>query len=717
MINFSNNIFHLSGKSFSYQIEIDKVNTLLHSYFDRKIEEEVKPITALQDRGFSGNVVGIKERSYSYDSLPLELPTVGMGDYRTPALSIENSDGSITSNFKFKDYEIVNKELFPSQLPHLHGKGGETLVIKLVDNDNKMECNIYYVLYADYDAFARYLEIKNISNETKMLYSMASASVDIPFGDYDALTFTGRHCFERQMKRQKIESGIYALTSRRGTSSHQANPAVIIAERDATEKEGEAFSIHLAYSGSFRFSAEKDQYNSTRIVMGMGDDNMPYTLESGETLFTPQAIFTYSDKGFSQLTNKIAALFEDHLLRHVWEKENPPVLINNWEATYFDFNGEKLISIAREAKKLGVDLFVLDDGWFGERNDDNSSLGDWIPNEEKLQMPLSDLVTKIHKEGLKFGLWIEPEMISRNSKLYREHPEYALQTVNQEASEARGQLVLDMSNEEAYNTIEKMFDDIFDNCDVDYIKWDMNRSLSDIYSLKNKTKRGNTAHRFVLQTYRLLDHLRTKYPSILIEGCSGGGGRFDAGMLYYTPQIWLSDNTDAVNRAKIQYDSSYLYPTTCMGAHISAVPNHQTGRITPLKTRSNIAFMGTYGLELDPERLTDDEKAVLKTEISRFKELSSLTHNAALYRLRNDEYITSWLQVKHDKKEALLTALLKNSEGNPLSFYVKLQGLDSDAEYKLNGRTYKGSTLMNQGVALCFDNTEHSSISWLLKRV
>lgn len=717
MIAFNNNIFHLTGKDFSYQMMIDEKGVLLHSYYGKRIEEEVSPITEQKDRGFSPNALFFDKRTYSYDSLPLELSTLGMGDFRKPAIAVENEDNSITLNLRYHSHEIFNEAKKSELLPGLYGGGGETLVITLKDDAYCIEVKIYYVLFPSYNAFSRYLEIKNLAEGDKTFHSLSSTSLDLSFGKYDLISFTGRHCFERNFNRSKMDALTLNASSSRGTSSHQINPAFIIAERETTEDTGIAFSLHLVYSGSFNFNISKDQYSSYRVILGMGDENMPYILKKGEMITTPQVIHTFSDKGLNNLSNTISDLFKEHLINKNTLSCKAPVLINNWEATYFDFDGTKLINIARKAKKLGVDLFVLDDGWFGKRNDDKSSLGDWFANEEKLGMSLSSLSDRIHKMGMKFGLWIEPEMISRDSKLYREHPDWLMRTPKQEPVKSRDQYILDITNDEAFSYIKNAICNLLDNVKIDYIKWDMNRSLSDIYSPVNRTKRGNTAHNFVLRLYHLLNIVKTNYSNILLEGCSGGGGRFDAGMLYYTPQIWLSDNTDALNRAEIQYNSSYVYPFSAFGAHVSAVPNHQTYRTIPIETRSAIAFLGTYGLELDPEKISDEDGNFLKTEIKRFKSYSNKLKNSHLYRIEKSQYVTCFLTVEKNRKSALLTAILKEREGNPLPIYVKLKGLDPNYTYSVFDKLYKGSTLMNYGLSLPFENKEYPSISYIMKAV
>ena len=520
---------------------------------------------------------------------------------------------------------------------------------------------------------------------------------------------------ERLTERMPLCHGIQESSSTRGTSSHHQNPIVLLCSPDCTETSGSCIGAALMYSGSFQTKIQLDQMEQVRLVMGINPELFRWELKPSEVFDTPEVIMSYSSNGMEKLSHNFHKVIREHVCRGKYKLAERPVLINNWEATYFDFNEEKILKIAEQAAALGVDMLVLDDGWFGKRDDDCSGLGDWFVSEEKLNGGLGKLAEKIKSLGMKFGLWFEPEMVSEDSDLYRSHPDWAIKIPSRNPVRSRYQLVLDMINPEVRDYLFGAISDILKNADISYIKWDMNRSICDWYTpCLSAEDQGEMPHRYVLGLYELLERLTTAFPDVLFEGCSGGGGRFDAGMLYYCPQIWCSDDTDAFERTKIQYGTSFFYPVSAIGSHVSAVPNHQTGRITPIETRAVTAMAGSFGYELDLNTLSHDEKQEVKEQIVRFKKDGPLIHNGLYYRLSdslNDKY-AMWGFVSEDKKEVLVHGVIFRTEPNRTQYLAKLRGLLPDTNYRLaeNGEVYKGSALMNGGILLPKSWGDYASI-------
>ena len=555
----------------------------------------------------------------------------------------------------------------------------------------------------------------NNTNEPVILKKAASLCLDIPHGEWEWVHFHGRHAMERLTERMPLCHGIQESSSTRGTSSHHQNPTVLLCSPDCTETSGSCIGAALMYSGSFQTKIQLDQMEQVRLVMGINPELFRWKLKPSEVFDTPEVIMSYSSNGMEKLSHNFHKVIREHVCRGKYKLAERPVLINNWEATYFDFNEEKILKIAEQAASLGVDMLVLDDGWFGKRDDDCSGLGDWFVSEEKLNGGLGKLAEKIKSLGMKFGLWFEPEMVSEDSDLYRSHPDWAIKIPSRDPVRSRYQLVLDMINPEVRDYLFGAISDILKNADISYIKWDMNRSICDWYTpCLSAENQGEMPHRYVLGLYELLERLTTAFPDVLFEGCSGGGGRFDAGMLYYCPQIWCSDDTDAFERTKIQYGTSFFYPVSAIGSHVSAVPNHQTGRITPIETRAVTAMAGSFGYELDLNTLSHDEKQEVKEQIVRFKKDGPLIHNGLYYRLSdslNDKY-AMWGFVSEDKKEVLVHGVIFRTEPNRTQYLVKLRGLLPDTNYRLaeNGEVYKGSALMNGGILLPKSWGDYASI-------
>lgn len=674
-------------------------------YYGSKIHGDAEYIITYVDRGWSGNINDAgSDRNYTLDSLPLEYSGTGTGDFRNSTIMLENADGTDTCDLRYVSHEIVKGKYKLEGLPAVYASDeeAETLSIILKDSVSNVQVELLYGVLEKEDIITRSVKIKNVSDGKIVLKKAASSCLDFLYGTYDLISFYGTHAMERQLQRTEITHGTHVIGSRRGVSSHQYNPAVILAEKNATEDTGSCYGMVFAYSGNFLFEVEHDQNGQTRAVMGLQSDRFSYPLEPEETFIVPETIMTYSDQGFTTLSQRYHRCMMNHVCRGKYVHETRPILINSWEASYFDFNGETIYQLAKEAKELGIDMVVLDDGWFGHRNDDKSSLGDWYVNEEKFGCTLGNLIRRINSIGVKFGIWIEPEMISEDSKLYQEHPDWALQIPGRKPVHARDQLVLDFSRKEVRDGIFKQICDVLDQGNVEYVKWDMNRAIIDLYSAEKES--GKILYDYVLGVYDFAEKLIQRYPNLLIEGCCSGGGRFDAGMLYYSPQIWCSDNTDAIDRIRIQYGTSFFYPIPTMGAHVSAVPNHQTGRVTSLNTRGVVAMAGTFGYELNPAILSGQEKEEIIEQVNIFKQHADLIRDGKYYRLSNpfDDVYVAWAFVSEDKTEVLMSVVALEVHKIKEVNYVKLKGLDSEAKYydEKTGKSYYGSALMKVGMAL-----------------
>ncbi len=707
-----NQLFSLNTKHTTYQMKVDSKGFLLHLYYGGKISGNMAYLLTYYDRGFSGNPADAgNDRTYSLDALPQEYPQAGAGDYRSSALVIRNADGSEYCDLRYVSHEIRRGKYGLKGLPAVYAPEAEaeSLEILLEDSVSRVQVRLLYGVLAEEEIITRSAEIINLGDNPVCVEKAASACLDFVGGEYDLVSFYGRHAMERNFQRTRIAHGCQVIGSRRGTSSHQYNPAVIVADKSATEDAGSCYGMVFVYSGNFMCEAERDQYGQTRALMGLHSDLFHYPLEKGEKLVIPETILCYSAQGFGGLSRRYHRCIRKHLCRGKYSHQSRPVLINSWEAAYFDFNGETIYRLAREAAELGIDMVVMDDGWFGKRNDDDSGLGDWQVNEEKLGCSLGELIRRINAVGIKFGIWIEPEMVSEDSDIYRSHPDWAIRIPGREPVRARNQLVLDFSRQEVRDHIFEQICHVLDQGKIEYVKWDMNRSLTDIYSMEKA--QGKVTYDYVLGVYEFLERLMQRYPDLLIEGCSGGGGRFDAGMLYYTPQIWCSDNTDAVDRLRIQYGTSFFYPACTVGAHVSAVPNHQTGRSVSLHTRGVVAMAGTFGYELDPETLSDEEKERIKGQIADYKKYEDLIREGDYYRLSNpfEDACASWAFVSEDKERVLLSAVMQETHGNMTVSYVRLRGLAADAVYQdtQTGVEYDGSALMEAGIPMPVQKGEY----------
>jgi alpha-galactosidase len=691
MIDTLHRVFTLQTKHSTYQMKADELGVLLHTYYGEKTDHSDKGLLCYRsDRGFSGNPfeLGTSDRTYSLDSLPQEYSGFGTGDYRITALRVRNQDGSQAVDLRYTGHRVEKGKYGIPGLPAVYAEEteAETLVLCLRDACSGLEVELYYGILEELDTITRAVKITNRGNKAVFLEKAASMNLDWEYGDFQWISFYGRHSMEMHVQKTDVHHGIQSVGSVRGISSHQYNPLLLLCERGANETMGSCYGFSFVYSGEFLMELEKDQLDRTRLLCGIHPDNFSWTLEEGETLWLPEVIMTYSDRGLGKLSGNFHRVIREHICRGKWRDKRRPILINNWEATYFDFTGERLITIAREAKKLGIELFVMDDGWFGKRQDDNSGLGDWVPNEQKLDCTLQELAGRIVAEGMEFGIWLEPESISVDSDLYRSHPEWAVEIPGRRPCLSRNQLVLDFSRRDVQAYIIETITELLQGIPVTYVKWDFNRAICDKFSgLLDSGRQGEFSHRYVLGLYSVLETLIENFPEILFEGCCGGGGRFDAGILYYMPQIWCSDTTDAIERLGIQYGASFGYPVSAMGSHVSTVPNHQTGRITPLSTRGCVAMAGTFGYELDIEQMTPEEKEEVRKQIAIFQTYAPLIQKGVYYRLSSplEGTCTVWEIADPDGREALVSAVYHHAEANPVPVRARVQGLRDELYYRL----------------------------------
>lgn len=713
--NDTDKVFTLSTDHSTYQMKVDDYGFLLHLYYGRKIEHPVEYLLTFADRGFSGNPYDVdNDRTYSMDALPQEFPSRGNGDFRHTALLIENEDGSYSCDLRYVSHVIKKGKYSLKGLPAVYTQAEESDTLELVLQDpvNGVQVTLLYGVLPALDIITRSAVVENTGKSVVAIDKIATACLDFVSGDYDLISFYGRHAMERNFERVQVGHHALKIGSVRGTSSHQYNPMMILAEHEATEDFGSCYALSLVYSGSFEGLAEKDQYNQTRVLLGLQGEMFHYPLQQGEAFVVPEVILSYSQSGLNQLSYNLHRCIRKHVCRGPYQSVVRPVLLNSWEASYFSISGENICRLAEDAADLGMDMLVMDDGWFGKRDDDNGGLGDWTVNEEKLGMSLSTIIDRVNAAGLKFGIWFEPEAVNEDSDLYRKHPDWALTIPGRKPVRGRNQLVLDFSRKEVVDVLYNQMCDILDNNHIEYIKWDMNRSITDVYSAVSDCQ-GKVFYDYVLGLYDFLERLHINYPDILIEGCSGGGGRFDAGMLYYTPQIWCSDNTDAIDRLRIQYGTSFGYPVSAVGSHVSAVPNHQTGRCTPLETRGVVAMSGTFGYELNPGLLSEQEKETVREQVKQYKKMAPLILNGRYYRLTNpfQDEIAAWEYVSEDKREILFNAVQLQIHGNMPYTYIRFKGLKEGVMYQEQntGKTYPAEALMEIGLPLLPDMQEYQA--------
>lgn len=703
--------FHLYNDQISYLIKILANEQLGQLYFGKRIperadhdylvENKYRPVTSY---------VFDDEYSFSLGNLKQEYPSYGTTDPRHPAFTIQQPNGSKITDFKYVSHTIYagKKALVGLPATYVEDKAeATTLEVTLYDEVIEVYMYLKYTIFEKHAAIARSVSFKNVGQAEHKLQAALSLNLDLPDDDYEWLQFSGAWGRERHLHKSHLRPGIQAIDSARGASSHMQNPFVILKRPYTTEEMGEALGISLVYSGNFLARAEVDEYAVTRLQIGLNPFQFSWCLKPNEIFQTPEAILAYSDAGLNDLSQTFHRLFTTRLARGYWRERKRPILINNWEATYFDFTEEKLLAIAKSAKKLGIELFVLDDGWFGKRTKENAGLGDWYVNHERLKDGITGLAKKIHDMGLMFGLWFEPEMVNKDSDLYRKHPDYIIETPRRHASHGRKQYVLDFSRKEVVDNIYEQMVKILDEGEIDYIKWDMNRNITECYSNAYPAdQQGEIMHRYMLGVYDLYERLLTRFPKILFESCASGGGRFDAGMLYYAPQAWTSDDTDAIERLKIQYGTSFGYPQSMMGAHVSASPNEQLGRITPLKIRGDVAFFGAFGYELDLATLSPAEMTEVKKQVAFMKKYREIFQYGTFYRLKSpfEGNIVSWMVVSQDKNQALVGYYKILNDVNCEFRRLRLPGLAATKNYHVseeNGTDlgdFTGSELANIGL-------------------
>ena len=714
MIIKNNNTFHLQGRNISYIMAVDSFGNLIHIHYGRKLHDKDYDKTNTK----YVNWAAYDENNITLENTQQEYPSYGHTDLRNPAYTVKNVDGNSISQLKYKDYTIKENyipeiEGMPSLF--IENKSAQTLEITLEDKISGVEVVLSYSVFDDYDVILRNTRIHNISDSTIEIDSAYSANLDIAKGNYDLIYFSGGWGREREFCRSEIQQGAKIdISNARGGSGHTLNPFIMVSEHNADEDKGNVYGFSLIYSGNHSSMIECDQYGNIRVQQGINPFMFKWTLEKGESFVTPQCVMCYSENGIGGLSRELNDVYRTNLCRSKWADKDRPILINNWEATYFDFDEDKLLSIAKRAKEAGVELFVLDDGWFGTRNDDFSGWGDWTVNYDKLPSGIDGLAKKINDIGLKFGLWFEPEMVNPDSDLYRAHPDWAISVPNRISSLSRNQLILDLSRDDVCDYIITAVSDVLKSANIEYVKWDMNRPMTDMpYEGYN--------HKYTLGFYKIMDAITGAFPNILFEGCSGGGGRFDAGVLAYMPQIWTSDNSDAAARLKIQYATSMGYPVSAISAHVTAVPNHQNGRITSLKMRADTAYAGVFGYELDITKMSDTELAEIKKQVETDKKLRTLMRTGDFYRILSpyETNYCSWEMVSKDKKEVFFYSAKIFSVANSHDIRIKLKGLDAEAKYMdtVTGEVYGGDELMYYGVEPKYDMHDFASYTMMLNRV
>lgn len=726
-ISFANNIFTLQTKNSTYQMKVSEHGHLLHLYYGSKIaDKDVSYIIPQVIRSHESNPDEAGEdRVYSLCAYPQEFSSNDAGDYRVPSIELINTDGSYSFVGKYKSHKIYSGKYSLSTLPTLYANEGEdveALEIILEDAVTHVSVKLLYGVFAEKNIITRSAVLSNGSDGDIRLQRFMSASLDFMTSDFDMIEFYGHHYYERQTDRHPLTHGISEIGSFRGSSGHFHNPFAIICDKRADEQSGNAYGFCLMYSGNFVFDAEVDGYGQTRIAMGIHPKQFEYRLESGECFEAPEVVMCHSSEGLSRLSHRFHDVFRENACKSKFVGSERPVLINSWEPFRFTFNTETLLRTAELSKKLGADTFVLDDGWFGTRDSERSGLGDWVANPQKIEGGIPCLAQKIHAMGMKFGLWFEPEMVNEDSELYRKHPDWCLRVPNRAPSRSRHQLCLDLSRPDVCDYIISAVNSVLDAGDVDYVKWDYNRYVCDVYSSYYPADRqGEIYHRYILGLYKILDGIIKTHPDILFEGCSGGGGRFDGGMLTYFPQIWCSDNTDAPSRIVIQYGTSFAYPVSSMGAHVSACPNKKTKRSVPLKTRAVTAMHGTFGYELDPAKMTEAEMRECEEYTKAYRKHQALIFSGDYYRLSSpydEEIFTAWAFVAKDRSEALVCAVTQDISILDKNCYIRVRGLDERAVYTVvqTNQTLSGAALRNIGILLPHTQPQYSAFVFELKR-
>ncbi|EDT16774.1 alpha-galactosidase [Clostridium perfringens] len=724
--------FHLYNKEISYIIHILPNGHVGNLYFGKKIDP-YKTYNHLFEGIYRPLAAYVYEEDnkFSLQNTRQEYPTFGLSDFRKGAFLIKQENGSEISDFKYESHKIIEGKLKLKGLPQTYVENKEdatTLEITLLDEVIKSKLKLYFTIFEDRAVITRSASFLNLSNKTINIEKAMSFNLDLPDSNYNMIQLNGAWGRERHVHDRSIKEGTQGFYSLKGASSAEFNPFLALRRPNTDEFSGEVIGFSLVYSGNFMAEIDVDTYNQTRIIMGIHPERFSWPLNLNEEFYTPEVVIVYSDKGLNYMSQVYHSLYRECLMRGKWKNSVRPILLNSWEALSFSIDEEKIKELATNASKLGVELFVLDDGWFGKRNNDNAGLGDWTVNKEKFPNGLNEIIEYINKLGMDFGIWIEPEMVNKDSELYRSHPDWIIHDPNRKPSHTRNQYTLDFSRDEVvdhiYNQIEKLLSDY----NISYVKWDMNRYITECYSKdKGANLQGTVYHKYILNVYKLYDKLTTRFPDILFESCSSGGARFDPGMLYYAPQTWTSDNTDAMERIKIQYGSSLVYPLISMGSHVSESPNQQVFRETALETRANVAYFGNLGYELDVNNLSDVEKEEIKKQIQFYKENREVFQFGEFYRIKNpyNNNISAWMVKSNDEKTIILGCYKLLNHANEGKERVKLFGLDKDGDYKLSypyEKEFKGDELMNVGISMnddyfCNSGNDFSSVLYLLRKI
>ncbi|WP_246943831.1 alpha-galactosidase [Bacillus pinisoli] len=703
--------FHLQSKDSSYIFTVLRNGQLGQLYYGKRIEqaESFSHLLVIPNEPIGNATFPFEgDDTFSLEAIKQEFPSYGTTDFREPALHLWQEDGSRITNFVYESYKLMKGKPGLTGLPATyveHEDEAHTLCITLKDEKLASEIDLLYTVYEQENVITRSAQIRNNGKQDINIERFLSAVIDLPTSEYEMCHLDGAWIRERHVTNRLLARGVQYIDSKRGTSSSQHNPFLVLKAPHTTEHSGEVYGFSLIYSGNFLAGVEVDHYDTARVFMGINPFDFRWNLRQGQTFQAPEVVMVYSDEGLNKMSQTYHRLYRTRLARGEWRDKERPVLINNWEATYFQFNEEKLLAIGDAGKELGIDLFVLDDGWFEGRNNDRTSLGDWFVDLSKLPNGLEKLASEFNKRGLSFGLWFEPEMISEKSKLYEMHPDWVLNMPGRLRSHGRHQFILDLTRKEVRDYIYERVAAILSSTNITYVKWDMNRNMTEIGSVAWGSKhQGEIAHRYILGLYELLDRITTGFPHVLFESCASGGNRFDPGMLYYMPQAWASDNTDAIERLKIQYGTSYVYPLSSIGAHVSAIPNHQVGRTVPLHTRFAVAMFGVFGYELDATKFTEEEKEIIKCDIAFYKENRKLLQQGTFYRLKSpfEQNDVAWMVISEDQNEVILGYYRILAKPNPGFERVRLKGLSTDKKYEIKGMnlTLGGDELMNAGFIL-----------------
>ena len=703
-VNASNRLFHLQTKHTSYVFHVIEDGSLGQLYYGPKIpfKDDYANLNTREEHDCT-NTRTDEDVEFQAELLKQEYAGLGKGDYRYPAFQITYPNGSRTSEFQYRDYELKDGKARLTGLPSTFAddsNDSQTLTVKLADGD--LELQLHYTVFADEDVIVRSTMFVN-HGKTVFLNRALSAQLDLPDANYDFIQFAGSWSRERHLHRSHLRPGTQSISSLRTASSHQENPFFMLARPHTDNNQGAVFGFNFVYSGNFLDSVEVDQFDTTRVLIGINPDEFGWKLNSGDSFQTPEVIFSYTDNGFNALSQQLGAFYAQHLINPHFAHQERPILINNWEATFMDFTEDKLMPIVERAKELGIEMFVLDDGWFGHRDDDRSSLGDWFVDEKKFNHGIAGFAKRVHDLDMKFGLWFEPEMISIDSKLYQTHPEWMIKTPGRGQTPGRHQFVLDMSRQEVVDYLFGLMSHIIQDAKLDYIKWDMNRNITEMYGADLPADQQlEFSHRYILGVYDLYDRLTKAFPDVLFESCASGGGRFDLGMMYYAPQAWCSDDTDAVERIKIQDGTSYGYTPSMWGAHVSAVPNDQVGRLTSIDMRAKVAYFGAFGYELDVTELSDEEQATIKQQVAFYKQYRKLFQFGTFYRLETpdtSDNVYGWETVSPDKQTAIGMRYQILNGANPTYIRYYFKGLDPERRYTVNdgSEVFSGAELMNAG--------------------